>query len=133
MYLTIFSDADSIAQLITVLLVFVFVLGLCWFTTKWIAGYQRQQNKGNHVEVVESSAIGNGKYVQIIKIADKYVAVATCKDTVTYLTEIPKEQIHLCEDKKTMSFMELFTKAKTPYQMTNKESQEYVSKEELDK
>ena len=124
MYLTMFSDADSFAQLITVLLVFVFVLGLCWFTTKFIAGYQKQQNKGNHVEVVESSSIGNGKYVQIIKIADKYVAVAVCKDTVTFLTEIPEEQIRLGEEKKTASFMELFSKAKSPYQIKDKESQE---------
>ena len=50
------GKTDGYVQLITVLLLFVVVLGVTAFTTRWIASYQRQQNVGGHVEVVETTA-----------------------------------------------------------------------------
>lgn len=111
---TTIDKADSFAQLITVLVIFILVLAATLFTTRWIAGYQKGQNKGKNIEVVETYPIGNGKYIQIVRLAETYAAIAVCKDTVTKLAEIPKEDIHFPEDAGSMSlrFKDLFQKAK---------------------
>ena len=112
--ITAIDKADSFAQLITVLIIFILVLAATLFTTRWIAGYQKGQNKGKNIEVVETYPIGNGKYIQIVRLAGTYAAIAVCKDTVTMLAEIPKEDIRFPEDTggMTLHFKDLFQKAK---------------------
>ena len=112
--ITAIDKADSFAQLITVLIIFILVLAATLFTTRWIAGYQKGQNKGQNIEIVETYPIGNGKYIQIVRLAGTYAAIAVCKDTVTMLAEIPKEDIRFPEDTGGMAlhFKDLFQKAK---------------------
>ena len=87
------SKTDGWAQLITVLLIFVAVLALTAFTTKYIAKLQRQSAISGNLEVLETIRISSTKYIQLVRIGETYVAMAVCKDTVTKLCEIPKEQL----------------------------------------
>lgn len=91
---TISEKSNSTAQFLTVLILFVLVLGVTYVTTKWIANYQKQQstNAGN-VKLIEASRLSGGKYIQIVQIGEKYYAIAVCKDTVTLLCEVPAEEI----------------------------------------
>lgn len=130
MLLTVYDPADGFAQLITVLLIFVFVLGLTWYVTRWIARYQRGQKHGSNVNIVESYPAGNGKYIQIVKIGETYFAIAACKDTVTLLGEIPGDQLHYAGEEKAegVSFKDLFRKAGSAYR--NGGQDDNASKEE---
>lgn len=85
--------SSSYMQLITVLVVFVLVLGVTAWVTKWIANYQKQQGINANIEVLETARISNNKYIQLVRIGQTYMAIAVCKDTVTTLCEIPKEQL----------------------------------------
>ena len=87
------SNVDGWAQLITVLLIFVAVLALTAFTTKYIAKVQRQTGMSGNLEVLETIRISSTKYIQLVRIGETYVAMAVCKDTVTKLCEVPKEQL----------------------------------------
>ena len=99
------------AQFITVLLVFVVVLGITALTTRWIANYQKQQNMNENVQVIETTRIANNKYIQIVRAGEKYMVIAVCKDTVTMLGEIPKEQIKEGGCGHNSGFREIFDKA----------------------
>lgn len=98
MLLSAASTGDSIGQFITVLILFVGVLALTALTTKWIAGYQKTQMSNRNMEMIETMRIGNNKYIQILRIGKKYIAVAHGKDTITMLSEIPKEDLSLEDD-----------------------------------
>ncbi|MDE5588776.1 MAG: flagellar biosynthetic protein FliO [Acetatifactor sp.] len=87
------GGTDSYAQFITVLVVFVLVLGVTALVTRWMANYQKQQNVNVNVEVIETTRITSNKYIQIVRLGETYVAIAVCKDTVTQLCEIPGEQL----------------------------------------
>lgn len=117
MLLTGMSKADSFAEFITVLVIFVLVLALTLYTTRWIAKYQKGQRAGNNIEVIETCPVGNGKYIQIVRLADTYVAIAVCKDSVTVLSELHKEQIVFPEEGNStpMRFKELFNKAREAF------------------
>ena len=97
MLLALSESADSYIQFITVLLLFVFVLAVTGFVTKWVGGYQKSKSAGANMELVEAFRLSNNKYVQIIRIGRKYLALAVCKDTVTMLTEIPEEDLNFSE------------------------------------
>ena len=109
MILTVSGRTDSYIQFITVLLIFLFVLLITWWVTKWTAGYQKSQTANANMEIVETIRLSSNKYVQIIRIGRKYLAVAICKDTVTMLTEIPEQDLVFPDDdtSKTVRFKDI--------------------------
>ncbi len=107
------NTIDGYAQLITVLLIFVVVLAITAVVTKYIAKYQKQSSANANIEILETVKVSATKYVQLVRIGDTYVAMAVCKDTVTKLCEVPKEQLSLggAEDNNSFSFKELLNSA----------------------
>ena len=112
MILTVSNSMNSYLQFMTVLILFVFVLGITYFVTKWIGGYQKSRSFNANVEIIETFHLANNKYIQIIRVGKKYLAVAIGKDSVTMLTEIPEEQLMLSDgvDDIQPSFKELLDK-----------------------
>ncbi|WMC93004.1 flagellar biosynthetic protein FliO [Kineothrix sp. MB12-C1] len=105
---------NSFLQLITVLFIFVFVLVITWFFTRWMTSLQSGAKGSTNIEVIETYKLTANKYIQIVRTGDKYLAIAIGKDTVTMLAEIPEEQIHL-PDREGVSmpdFKKIFEKAK---------------------
>ncbi|MCI9318474.1 MAG: flagellar biosynthetic protein FliO [Lachnospiraceae bacterium] len=107
------TGADSAyAQFIVVLIIFVLVLGVTAWVTKWISGYQKQQSANSNIEVIETSRLTNNKYLQLIRVGETYMAIAVCKDTVTMLGEIPAEQLKKQEPISSgLGFKELLDRA----------------------
>lgn len=114
MLLTLSKSTNSFLQFCTVLIIFIFVLVITWVATKWIANIQKGNSFGINIEIVETHRLTANKYVQIIRTGDKYLAIAICKDTVTMLTEIPAEQIHISQETANTvpDFKKIFEKAK---------------------
>ena len=114
MLLTHYNGLDAIAEFFTVLIIFVFVLAITFVTTRWIANYQKGKIFSKNIQVVESYKITTNKYLQIVKVGDKYLAIAICKDTVTLLSELDKGQIEFPDDSgQRMNFKEILEKART--------------------
>jgi len=97
MLLALPDRTDSYVQLITVLLLFVFVLAITALVTRWIGGYQKGMSAGANMELLDALRLSNNKYVQLIRIGRKYLALAVCKDTVTMISEIPEEDLCFSE------------------------------------
>lgn len=93
MILSVSGRFDSYIQFMTVLILFVFVLLITYWVTKWTAGYQKVKNANVNMEILETIQLSSNKYVQIIRVGRKYLAVAICKDTVTMLTEVPEQDL----------------------------------------
>lgn len=117
------DGVDSIVQLITVLVIFVFVLAVTFLVTKWIAGFQKQQNTGKNIQVVETTRMSPNQYAQILKLGkNKYVAVAVSKENVTLLATLEEDDI----DEDTQSnvargdFSDILKKMKASFKEGNK-------------
>lgn len=88
------STGDSFIQLIIVLVCFVVVLILTYYTTKWIAGYQQQHSYNKNLKVVETLKLTTNKYIQIIEAGkDTYFVIALGKDDITVLGQLTKDQL----------------------------------------
>ncbi len=103
--MTSYSKLSSFAQLITLIIVFIFVLGLTVVATRWMGKLQKQQYKCTNIEVIETCRISNTKYIQIVRTGQKYVVIAVCKDTVTMLTELQQEELELITSPETSDFL----------------------------
>lgn len=107
---------DNLLQFMEVILIFIFVLAVTYFVTRWIAKYQKISTVNNNLKIIETCRIANNKYLQIVKAGEKYLVIAVSKDSVTMLTEIDKEQIKelplAFEGSKGESFDEILGKIK---------------------
>ena len=95
----ILSSLDSFVQLITVLVIFIFVLIITYFTTRWMAGIQKGRSFNKNLRIIETISAGNNKMISIVKAGEKYLVVSIGKDEVHYLTELKQEEL------KDLSFM----------------------------
>ena len=114
MLLSLSTGLESVVQFITVLLIFVFVLVITWISTKYMAGIQKDRYKTGNMELIETLRISNNKYMQIVRVGSKYYCMAVCKDTVTMLGEIQKEEMVFHENSANvhMSFQDIMEKMK---------------------
>ena len=119
---------NSFMQFLVVLFLFVVVLGITLWTTRWIAGYQKEKMSGSNMEIVDTMRLSSNQYIQIVRIGGEYIAIAVSKDSVTKLAEIPSEQIILRQpsEGETLSFKELFEKTKGSnfWEKTNEDKNE---------
>ncbi len=120
MLLAIVSKVDSVVQFFTVLIIFIFVLGATWLTSKYIAGFQKGKMRGNNFEMIDSFRISQNNVVQILRVGQRYIAVAVCKDQVTLLAELSEDEIVIPEGTmEPVQFDEVLKKAKSLMKKTD--------------
>ena len=114
MLLTATGRLDSYLQFITVLILFVFVLLITYWTTRWIARYQKGKAGAGNLEVIEICRISPNKYVQIIRVGNKYLAIAVGKDEIHMLAEISEDELLLVENpnEQSLNFAGVFEQVK---------------------
>ena len=87
------SRWEAFAQLLTLLVIFIFVLALTYFATRWAGSMQKNKMAGSNIQILETMRVTNSKYIQIVKIGSKCFAVAVCKDTMTFLCEVNEDEL----------------------------------------
>ena len=120
------SIADNrVVQFITVTLIFVIVLAITYFTTRWIGSYQKKQMSYGNIKIIESYRLSGNKILEIIKTGDKCFLIAVCKDTVTLLGEIDESTLELKKDTdKSESFGTVFSRFKLQHKDDTDNEQE---------
>ncbi len=93
MLLATVSEARQAFQLIEVIILFVFVLFACYYTTRFVAGFQKGKLNSGNFEIIDTMRLTQNKVLQIIRVGDKYLAIALCKDTVSVLCELSADEV----------------------------------------
>lgn len=96
--ITAFVKANSFVQFLTVLGIFIFVLAITYFTTRFVGAYQKNAMIGSNIVVLETQRISSTKYIQIIKVGAKCFVIAIAKDTVTCLGEVDEDTLNFPEN-----------------------------------
>lgn len=108
------SRLDNVTRFMSVLLIFLFVLAITYFATRYIAEVQKGKTQEKNIKIVETRQIAPGKYIQILQIGKRFVTVAVCKDNITMLTELSEEELDLSVDDASQlpGFKDILEKAK---------------------
>ena len=85
----------GIFKLIFLVIIFIVILVLSYLVTKWYANSGLVKNKTNNIEIKESFQLAPGKTISIVRIGEKYVALAQFKDNVVKLAELTEEELIL--------------------------------------
>lgn len=109
------STIENVFQLIGLLVVFALILAASYFVTRWIGNITLQSQKNQNISVVETFRLAPNKFIQILRLGDKYIAVAVSKDHVEFLAEISEETLSLPETRErqvssNQDFKEIFSK-----------------------
>ncbi len=105
---------NSYLQFIIMLVIFVAVLFATYYFTKWMASYQKDKTSGGNIEIIETARISTTKYIQIVRIGEKYMAIGVGKDEITNLGEVSREDLVIKEDNpdSNLSFKDILDKFK---------------------
>jgi len=106
------NSIQSLFELLGLILIFVIVLVVCYYTTKFVAGRQLVQKKMGNFEVLETFAIAQNKYLQLIRMGNKFVVISVTKESVNYVTELGEEEVCQIQKQSTVSgksFMEVLS------------------------
>ena len=112
------SSFHSLVQLIGALLIFAFVLGITYLTTRWMGGFQKSRSNNKNLHIIETINVGNNKYISIVEAGTVYLVVSVGKDEVHLLTQLTREQLkdfsfeHVGEKESQESFTEILEKLK---------------------
>lgn len=91
------SMLSSILQLILVIFIFIVVLALAYLSAKLTGKVQGNLTKNANIKTIETHRVTNNKFIQIIKVADKYIVIGVSKDSMEFFTEIDGDQLELPE------------------------------------
>ena len=112
------SSFHSLVQLIGALIIFAFVLGITYLTTRWMGGFQKSRSNNKNLHIIETINVGNNKYISIVEAGTVYLVVSVGKDEVQLLTQLTREQLkdfsfeHVGEKESQESFTEILEKLK---------------------
>lgn len=112
------SSFHSLVQLIGALIIFAFVLGITYLTTRWMGGFQKSRSNNKNLHIIETINVGNNKYISIVEAGTVYLVVSVGKDEVHLLTQLTREQLkdfsfeHVEEKVSQESFTEILEKLK---------------------
>lgn len=87
------ASLESFLQLISLVLILVFVLAITYIVTRWIGGYQKARMKSKNLQMVETIPAGNNKMISLVKAGSVYLVVAIGKDEIHHLATLTEEQL----------------------------------------
>ncbi|QHQ62087.1 flagellar biosynthesis protein FliO [Anaerocolumna sedimenticola] len=104
------SNLDNLLQLLGVSILFIFILVITYYTTKFVGGAKLNITKNSNFKVLETYKIAQNKYLQIIQIGTRYFVISVGKDDIRFLTELNENEILKQDDLKLQknNFTDIF-------------------------
>lgn len=90
---------DTVLRFITVFLIFILVLFISHFTTKFVGNFQSKQYSGGNIKLLEAKRLNSSTYIQIIQVAGRVLVLSVSKDNVNTLCELSEDEYKkMCEE-----------------------------------
>ena len=104
------NAVNNFARFITMLIIFILVLLLTYYTTRFVAGAKKGSLKSANMEILECLQLGGGKCLQLLRIGSRYVVLAVSKEHVEMLTELDADEYIKTTESSGGKFTEIFLK-----------------------
>ncbi|MDD6327089.1 MAG: flagellar biosynthetic protein FliO [Lachnospiraceae bacterium] len=93
-YVLCLSRLGAVWSMISLILIFVFVVALAYYATKFVAKYQTNSiSQKSNIKVIESFRIANNKFIAIVKICDAYYALSVGKDEMHLIDKLDFDKV----------------------------------------
>lgn len=82
------STFGMIGQFFLLVIVFIAIIMLAYFSTKWIASFRMGMRKNSAIKMISSMPLGGSNSLQLIKVGERYFLIGVSKEQITYIAEI---------------------------------------------
>ncbi|MCR5640392.1 MAG: flagellar biosynthetic protein FliO [Lachnospiraceae bacterium] len=90
-------------EFIVVLIIFVGVLVLTYYTTRFIANYQKAHTFNKNIEIIETARVANNKYIQVVRVGkEDYFVIGVGKDEIAPIGQVRGEDLDLSTEDVTV-------------------------------
>lgn len=112
------SYSNSIYELIGLIFVLVLILVAAYYTSKFVGKLTMGQLKNSNFKVIDTYRISPNKFIQIVKIANKFVVISVGKDTINFITELEESEVLIKDGyaKEDMNFKQILEKLRNKTQ-----------------
>ncbi|MCL2617145.1 MAG: flagellar biosynthetic protein FliO [Defluviitaleaceae bacterium] len=90
---------EIVGQIVYFVLVFAAVVALTVVSTKWIAGTRYRRASAGNLQIVESIAVGQQAYLQLVRVGSKYIVIGVSRGNVSFVCEVEESEVTLPEIK----------------------------------
>ena len=107
--------STSYYELIVLVFIFILIMVGAYFVTRWVGNACLNMQKNSNIRVLEMYRLNQTKYIYLVKIADKTVALGITKDKIEYLTEVNEADLKVVKTQDKMrssSFLSLLINRK---------------------
>lgn len=91
------SDGNNILELFGLIVVFILILIVTYYTTKFVGGVKIGVTKNSNFKVLETYKLSQNKYLQLIQVGNRYFVIAVSKDNISFMTELKEDEILLTD------------------------------------
>ncbi len=92
--IVVLASLESIKNILTLILAFVFVLMLAYYGAKLTAKYQGNMlNNRSNIKIIESFRVGGNKIIAIAKIGKSYYALGIGKEEINLIDKIELDDL----------------------------------------
>ncbi len=108
------SSDSGWLEMVGLVFILIAILFAAYYTSKLVGRFTLGQLKNSNFHVIDSYRISPNKFLQIVKIANKYIVISVSKDNVQFITELDETEVFIREAniKENMSFKQIFEKIK---------------------
>jgi len=128
--LLIGSGASQMLDLVGLLFIFCLVVAGALFATRLIASKASGYGyANNNIKIIETYRLSNTSAIQIIRVADKFLAIGISKDNISLLAELDEDSVIINNTNtqfKGIDFSDILVKAKNKLQVSGKSSNKKV-------
>lgn len=88
----------SVLRLITLIILFIIVLAVTYYVTRWVGGYQKEKYSKGNIQIIEARQLGQNKFIYVAKIGSDYFALSSGKENFSVIGKLDPEGLSLPED-----------------------------------
>lgn len=88
-----YSPSGSIFKLVGLIILCILIIVASYYTTKFIGSKGRVGTRSSSIVPLEAVKIAPNKYLQLVKIGNRYFVIAVSKDSISLITEVSEDEI----------------------------------------
>ena len=106
-----YSGVESVLKLIGLIILCVIIIAASYFVTKMIGRREAGYSGNSNFKAIEAFRLTPNKYLQLVQIGERYFVLAVCKENVTLICELDREDIRIVsKEPGKFSFKEIMAK-----------------------
>lgn len=94
-----YSEMESVLSLIGLIILCVLIIAASYYTTKFVGKRQMGVQKGGNFTVIDTMRLSQTKYLQLVKMGEKYIVIAVSKDNISFITELSKDEVKVVQQR----------------------------------